>query len=140
MMVHFVGVCVRCISSCPGLGKCISTFGNYSHQPTCINLAAICCNHAIAIIVKLCTWLLHSLFFMTMGRVTVFRTYTAQGNSKYIEHKLQQMGHHNKHRLYHPNGALRSSILPTITLLHPCTTRKGLPFTYNGASVVQKTG
>ena len=29
---------------------------------------------------------------MTMGRVTVFRTYTPQGNSKYIEHKLQQNG------------------------------------------------
>ena len=41
---------------------------------------------------------------MKMDRVTVFHTYTAQCNSRYIEHKLQQMGHDNKHRLYHPNS------------------------------------
>ena len=66
------------------------------------------------------------------GQLKIHRTDSNTNSNK--------MGHHNKHRLYHPNGALRSSILPSITLRHPCTTRKCLPFTYNLASVVQKTG
>ena len=57
------------------------------------------------------------------------------GNSKYIKHKLHQ---NDKHRPYHSNSVLWSFILPSITLLHPC--KKSLPFTYDLASVIQRTG
>ena len=42
-----------------------------------------------------------------------------------------KMDYDNKHCIYHPNSALWSSIPPSITLLHPCTTQKSLPFTYS---------
>ena len=35
---------------------------------------------------------LHSLLYIKIGRVAVFRTYTAQSKSKYLKHKLQQNG------------------------------------------------
>ena len=50
------------------------------------------------------------------------------------------MGLYSKHRVYHLNSSLRSSILPSITLFHSCTTQKSLPFTHNPASVVKRTG
>ena len=47
------------------------------------------------------------------------------------------MGNDNKHRLYHPNRAL-PSIDHFITSIH--NTTKAFMFTYNPASVVQRTG
>ena len=72
------------------------------------------------ITVKLGTRLLHSLIYMTMGRVTVSGTYTAQGNSKYIEHKLQQ---YRPSQQVPPKPCFAKLQLPSITLLRACTAR-----------------
>ena len=75
-----------------------------------------------------------------MGRVTVSRIYTAQGNSKYIEHKPQQIGHDNKHRLI-TQTVLWEAPYCLASLYHIHAQHdKSLPFAYNLASVVQRTG
>ena len=93
------------------------------HQPACINIGAIC---SIAITVK------QSLMYMKSPRSVLTQPRASNNISNTNSSK---MSHDNKHCLYHPNSALRSSILPSITLLHPCTTRKEL-----SSSVIKTTG
>jgi len=91
--------------------------------------------------VNLGRWLLHSLLHMRMGRVTVLLTQPRATQNSYIEHKLQKNGPWPTNTIFITQMVLCEApyYLASLYYIH-AQHEKSLPFTYNLASVIQKTG